>query len=113
MKAVRIILFCLCTSGISVSHAQTPVAVQLATHIAQKMKDTLGLTNQQQTQVYTVNINLHNLKMAIRQQNTNPDSLQIKIQRIEHGRDSLYHAILGDTKYTLYLQKKRNLVTAN
>lgn len=91
----------------------TNPATQLANHIAQKMKDTLTLTAQQKNQIYTVNINLHNLKMTIRQQYTNPDSLRIKMQRIERGRDSLYHLILPEPKYQLYLQKKRNLVSAN
>lgn len=100
--------------GVTASlNAQPPAAIQLANHIAQKMKDTLELTTGQRAQVFSVNITLHNLKMAVRQNNTNPDSLRIKTQRIERRRDSLYQNILPQAKYVLYQQKKRNLVTAN
>lgn len=95
------------------TYAQPPMAIQLAQHIAQKMKDTLNLTVPQRTQIYTVNIGLHNLKMFVRQHNTNPDSIRIKIQKIEGKRDSLYHLILPQPKYVVYLQKKKNLVTVN
>ena len=88
-------------------------ATQLAYRIAQKMKDTLGLTVAQRTQIYNINVNLNDRKMAIRQQFTNPDSLRIKMQRVERGRDSLYHLILPEPKFQLYLQKKKYLVSTN
>ena len=110
----NIIISCLFLITIISAKGQTATpATQLANRIAQKMKDTLTLTVPQKNQIYTVNIGLHNLKMTIRQQYTNPDSLRIKMQRIERGRDSLYHLILSEPKYQLYLQKKRNLVSAN
>jgi hypothetical protein len=95
------------------TNAQPPAAIQLANHIAKKMKDTLGLTPGQRAQVFAKNIVLHYQKMTVRQQNTNPDSIRIKTQIIEGKRDSLYHTILPQVKYTLYLQKKKNLVSAN
>ena len=111
MKPLLIAIFILVIQLGSI--AQSPAATQLANHIAQKMKDTLGLTEQQKSQVYNINVNLNNLKMAVRQQYTNYDSLRIKTQLVEHTRDSLYHIILLEPTYQLYLQKKRNLVTAN
>ena len=98
----------------AISYGQTnPIATQLANHIAQKMKDSLGLTEQQRNQVYDINMQLHNQKMSLRQQYGNSDSTRFYTQRIEGTRDSLYHTIITGNTYTLYLQKKRNLVTAN
>jgi uncharacterized sporulation protein YeaH/YhbH (DUF444 family) len=91
---------------------QTP-SVQLAQRIAQKMKDTLTLTNPQRNQIFQINMQLHDRKQEVRQQTTNQDTLRIKFQRIERKRDSLYHTIMSDSKYQLYLQKKRNLVNNN
>ncbi len=93
--------------------AQSNAASQLAAHIANKMKDTLNLTMTQRNQVYDVNILLHNLKAGVRQRYTNPDSLRVYFQKIENRRDTLYYAVLPATKYTIYKQKKRNLVTPN
>jgi len=110
VKAFIVLSFLLFAAKTS---AQPPMAIQLAQHIAQKMKDTLNLTNGQKAQIYTKNIQLHNQKMFVRQHNTNPDSIRIKTQKIEGTRDSLYQTILPAAKYTLYLQKKKNLVSAN
>jgi hypothetical protein len=91
---------------------QTP-AVQIAQKIAQKMQDTLSISPQQRQQIFQINIQLNDLKQAVRQQTSNRDSLQRGFQRIERGRDSLYHTVLSDEKYQLYIQKKRNLVNNN
>lgn len=96
-----------------IAQANNSEAVQLAHKIAKKMKDTLNLAAQQRQQVYQVNMNIHNQKMAIRQQNPPADSLTVWIQREERKRDSLYLPILGQEKYQLYLQKKKNLVNNN
>jgi hypothetical protein len=92
--------------------AQTP-AEQLAVKIAQKMKDSLSLTELQKSQLYEINIQLNNSKSAARQQYTGSDSLGIKIQKIENTRDSLYSQILTEPQFLLYRQKKRNLVNNN
>jgi hypothetical protein len=92
--------------------AQSP-AEKLATRIAQKMTDSLSLTATQKSQLYTINMQLHNQKMTARQQHLQPDSMRVYIQKIENTRDGLYHGVLGDYKYTLYLQKKSRLVNNN
>ncbi len=95
-------------------YAQTGNAgTQLANNIANKMKDTLALTQQKRNQVFAINIQLHNQKMIVRQQNTNADSIRVKTQRVENTRDTLYKGVLPVNKYQLYLQKKRNLIRAN
>jgi hypothetical protein len=114
MKTKKIITLCsflVCINNIV--NAQTAASTQLASHIAQKMKDTLGLTTAQQTQLYNININLSNQKAAVRQQHTIPDSIRKYTQLVERSRDSLYSTVLPAPKYNLYLQKKRNLVSAN
>lgn len=93
--------------------AQNNPATQLAAHIANKMKDTLNLTQQQRNKVYDINMLLYNLKTAARQQHTNPDSVRYYVQKIENRRDTLYHGILPGPKYIIYKQKKRSLVTSN
>ena len=113
MKKIKTISLIICLAATCGIHAQTPAAMQLADRIARKMKDTLNLTSQQQTQIYNINLKLNDLKMKVRQQYTNRDSLTVKLQRIERGRDSLYHLVLSDTKYNFYLQKKINLISAN
>lgn len=110
MKKIIITIGCLI--GTLFVKAQNP-GVVLANHIADKMKDTLALSNPQRNQVFAANMWIHTRKMQIRQQTSNPDSIRILTQRVEHKRDSLYHNILPAPKYNLYLQKKRNLVNAN
>jgi hypothetical protein len=111
----QIILFGIALTMAFSLDAQTnaPAAVQLSHKIAKKMKDTLDLSAQQRQDIYQVNMNLHNQKQAIRQQNPPPDSLSARIQRVEKTRDSLYLPIIGQAKYQLYLQKKRNLISNN
>lgn len=88
-------------------------ATQLANHIANKMRDTLNLTNPKRNQVFAINMYLHNRKMIVRQQTTDPELLRTRLQRVEHMRDSMYQGILTPAKYLLYLQKKRFLVSSN
>ncbi len=86
---------------------------QLSDKIATKMKDSLDLSIGQRGQVFAVNMQLHNQKMAIRQQYSNPDSLRAKLQRVEGMRDSLYKQVLTNEQYMLYRQKKSVLVNNN
>jgi hypothetical protein len=85
----------------------------VAQKIAKKMKDTLGLSSQQRSQVFQINMNLNDQKHRVRQQIIIQDSLCARIQGIENKRDTLYFPILGTEKYLLYQQKKRNLVNNN
>jgi hypothetical protein len=106
--------FLLIIAASNISKAQTATAAtQLANRIAQRMKDTLGLNQQRTTQVYNINLLLHNQKMQARQQHAGTDSVGRVIQRVENRRDSLYRTVLTTNQYNLYLQKKRNLVNNN
>lgn len=90
--------------------AQSPAA-GLSNQIAQRMKDTLGLSDSQKNAVYAINMQLHAQKMNVRQQHTG-DSVRYHTQRIENTRDSLYGTVLPPDRYLLYQQKKRNLISA-
>jgi archaellum component FlaG (FlaF/FlaG flagellin family) len=112
-KIIITIVVCFLCQQIK-AQAANAAATQLANHIAQKMKDTLNLTQAQRNQVYDVNLLLHNQKQQARTQNTGtPQQLTLQIQNIEKTRDSLYQPILTAPQYELYRQKKRNLVTNN
>ena len=104
------ILIALLFASMSLS-AQT-AGEQLATKIAQKMKDTLSLTEQQYNQIYGINMQLHQQKQQMFGQYKG-DSLRLQLQRIESTRDTLYSAALSAEKYQLYKQKKINLVNNN
>jgi hypothetical protein len=95
----------------SVVLGQAPPSQLVAEGIANRMKDSLALNAAQKDSILVVNLQLHSLKVQARSQYTNLDTLQIKIQRIESYRDSLYRPILAETKYQLYLEKKGTLVS--
>lgn len=92
--------------------AQTPGS-QLANKIAQKMKDTLSLTEQQHQVIYNLNMQIFNAKQTVRQSHAGSDSLGYFIQRIENKRDSLYKTVLTAEKFLQYREKKRNLLNNN
>lgn len=110
MKLLISILICL-FMGQKLT-AQTP-AEEIANRIAQRMKDTLLLTDSQRIQIYQINLQLSQQKDAMRSQHAGTDSLRFKIQQIENTRDNFYRTVLSDEKYLLYRQKKRALVNNN
>lgn len=101
---------CLCIGHLL--SAQNP-AETVAARIAQKMKDTLELTDSLRIRVYQINLQLSQQKAALRNQFTRNDSLRTRMQQVENTRDALYQAILPAEKYVLYRQKKRNLISNN
>ncbi|MGN6292961.1 MAG: hypothetical protein ACTHMV_09480 [Chitinophagaceae bacterium] len=111
MRKIFLILIAV-VSGTTFVSAQSPTQ-QVAATIAQKMKDSLQLSESQRLQVFNLNIEIANQKTAQRQTHINSDSLGYYLQRVENTRDSLYRPVLGEEKYLLYKQKKRNLVSVN
>jgi uncharacterized coiled-coil protein SlyX len=111
MKKI-VVLFISCMIAFFAANAQT-ANEQLADKIAKRMKDSLSLTAQQQSLIYTLNLELAQRKSAVRQQTSQSDTLRMNIQKIENSRDSLYKTILTNEQYLLYRQKKRNLVNNN
>ncbi|RPE06023.1 hypothetical protein EGT74_27120 [Chitinophaga lutea] len=88
-------------------------AEQLSHKIADKMRDTLDLRTEQRNMIYGLNMQLYHQKAQARSESKSPDSVRVKIQRIENGRDSLYKAVLTDAQYRLYLSRKRSLINNN
>jgi hypothetical protein len=93
------------------SKAQT--AEDFAKRIAEKMKDSLSLTDDEQSRLYDINMLLHQQKVIAREQYEGNDSLGIKIQNIENTRDSLYREVLHEDRFILYKQKKTALINNN
>jgi hypothetical protein len=96
--------------GVQSLHAQSTPATTLANKIAQKMKDSLSLSETQKTQIYNLNMQLHDQKMSVRQQYAGNNLLTEKIQQVENTRDSLYTSVLSEQQFNLYRQKKRTIL---
>lgn len=94
----------------SVTGAQS-AAEQLADRIAQKMKDSLSLTDAQRQQIYTINMDITARKQAARAISNDRSHIGRQIQQIENSRDSLYKPVLGEEKFMLYKQKKTSLIS--
>ena len=89
----------------------TPAA-QLAHRIANKMKDSLNLSNQQTAKIFVANMDLHRQKAQAMSKPTGRPQITSDLQRIENSRDTLYKTILSTAQFNLYLEKKRNLVNS-
>lgn len=111
MKIALSILVCLFISA--ATYSQTTPAVQLASKIADRMKDSLGLNQNKRNQIYDINMKLHQQKKEVLQNFQNRDSIARKLQRIELRRDSLYQKKLTDQQFQLYLAKKKNIINNN
>lgn len=93
--------------------AQETPAQQVANKIAQKLKDTLSLSELQHKKVLRIHHEMNEKKLLVRQQYQLRDSIASGLQRVENQRDSLYKEILSLQQYELYQQKKRSLVSNN
>jgi hypothetical protein len=80
--------------------------------IAQKIKDSLQLSEKQKAQLYEINMKLTQQKADLRKE-YKEDSLRIKMQAIENTRDVLYKDVLPPDKYAIYILKKRSLINNN
>jgi hypothetical protein len=113
MKKILINLFVLVVGNLSVN-AQANNAEAFANKIAQRMKDTLALSQVQKEQVFAINKQLYQQKQAAWQQYSHTDSLiTFHVQRIEDMRDSLYKAVLTNDQFRVYRDKKRRLINNN
>jgi hypothetical protein len=111
MKKLILIAFIFGNSILYIVKAQdNPVAVRIAGKIAQQMKDSLSLTDEQKMQVFNINMDLYRQKKQLRDNTTLPDTLEVYLQQIENKRDGLYKAILLDEEFKTYKLKKRFLL---
>lgn len=98
-----------------VSYIQTAKAQNageiISGKIAENMKDTLSLTNEQQQRIYQINIELLNRKKELWKTRSPKDSLRFYLQKVENERDSLYEGVIPEDKYQFYKQKKNSLIS--
>ena len=93
--------------------AQTQNGIDLATRIATKMQDSLGLSDSVEQQVYTITLGINRWKVHVINRYQQADSLYLWMNKIETVRDSLYQNVLTNSQYLLYRQRKRSLVLNN
>jgi hypothetical protein len=86
---------------------------KLAHKIANKMADSLGLDNQQRAKIFNINMELSRQKKLARKKSTDRSVVGQELQQLEGTRDGMYKTVLTTEQYSLYLQKKRNLVNNN
>ncbi len=96
----------------SKAKAQDTSAITQASQIAQKMKDSLSLSDQQKSQIEAVTIGLQDLRANLHQLYTGR-ALNYYLLMAEDNRDTLYKNILPPEKYLLFRQKKANLFNNN
>ena len=106
------LLFVISTISINMFGQNSPGQL-LAAKIAQKMTDSLLLNEQQKDQVFAVNMQLHERKMALRKQYQDHTLLTTQLQLEENRRDSLYQNVLTPDQYRLYRRKKAALIVSN
>lgn len=107
----KIIFYTIILLAYTVSLKAQDTGKTIAKTISLKMKDSLFLTDQQQGQIYQINVQIHHRKMDIWNKYRTSDSLRFYLQKTEKGRDLLYKRILSKNKYELYRLKKNNLVS--
>src|SRR5882724_535162 len=107
-------MFFISLSCLSQSDVSSP-SERLAAKQADRLRDSLGLTDNQRQKVYDANISLHNSKSAAWTRYANDRGrLQTELQTIENRRDSLYGIIFGSgDKFLLYKSKKGNIIKSD
>lgn len=115
MKLLVIFALVLVTAynAVGQANAGNSVAENLSKKIADKMRDSLALTEQQRNSIFDINMQIHNEKRQKRKQYANDPLLGNQLQKVENTRDSLYRAVLPEDKYILYKKKKTNIVNNN
>jgi hypothetical protein len=99
-------------ASFSQSNGEGP-STQLANRIADKMRDSLSLSEKQRNEIFVINTQLQNKKKAARASGQNRESIGLALQQIENTRDSLYATVLSASEILVYKQKKRNLIRNN
>ncbi len=92
--------------------AQATTPEVQASQIAQKMKDSLSLSDQQKSQVEAATLDVQNMKANLRQL-YNSRALDYYLLMAEDNRDTVYKNLLPPDKYLLFRQKKTTLLGNN
>lgn len=87
-------------------------AAKLAHHMADKMKDSLGLNDAQRSEIFSINMELHRQKSEARSESNDRDIVGKNLQKIEGKRNNLYKNVLTTEQFALYFKKKRDLISS-
>lgn len=114
------ILFMLLLPGMHVLYAQEnnkvkqrSTASQMDQRIADKMKVTLDLDQQQWEKILKINQELSEQKKNAFKSSSDRNIVGKELQRIEDERDKKYRSILSEKQQELYIQKKKYLLNSN
>ncbi|MBC7949000.1 MAG: hypothetical protein H7Y42_14035 [Chitinophagaceae bacterium] len=108
----RVLLLFVFVASFILASGQVKPWEAIAIKVSNKMKDTLSLSESTHGQIYFINWQLGRDKSMIWQEYSGSDSLiRYHLQRLENMRDSLYLPILGEEKFSIYRQKKTNLIS--
>lgn len=109
LRAILVILFFV--SGTNLVFSQSgPSGSAFAEKVANRLRDSLGLSSVQRDSIYAINVRLLERSQAVRARNLSQGETQVALQLIENSRDSLYKRVIGTEKFLLYKPKKIALV---
>ena len=94
---------------LSNAKAQATTPASEASQVAQKMMDSLLLSDPQRSQIEAATLDIQTMKARLRQLYTSR-ALDYYLFMAEESRDSVYKNILPADKYLLFKQKKNNLL---
>lgn len=92
-------------------HAQASNDRSRAAFIAQKLRDSLSLSNAQHDTLYKITLRFLQRKVVFKHPSTG--EIVTKDAYVEVERDEAYRGVMTVAQYTLYLQKKQNLISSN
>lgn len=78
---------------------------------ADKMTDSLGLSQTQRADIININAGIEQQKALAFKSDTSRANVGRELQRIEKGRDNLYKTVLTDKQYQIYSKSKMNLIS--
>ena len=108
------LLFIICLAFSPVYSQADSIAISLATRLANRIKDSLDLSENERNKILSVNLELHKRKLNVRNEYSDPGELKYFIQQIENTRDSLYKSSIDtDEKFQAYLSRKKSLLQSN
>lgn len=113
MKKIFVFAVLFLLAGVARAQNQNTPEALVAHKMANKVADSLGLTNQQRAKIFAINMELAKQKAEARKMTTDRAIIQKELQKIENSRDSLYKQILTTEQHSSYLKKKRNVINNN
>lgn len=92
------------------THSQSIASSQFVERVSYRMRDSLNLSKTQFKEIYGINQNLEAQKDSVWKKYHNVEFVNQGLQSVENTRDSLYHTVLTNQQFNLYLKKKILLI---